>query len=215
MHFLGLLRAIQAKLAPLATTTRNNPRLDNVSSALAIDDNDDDDDMPPFAVAQNMAPAASPTPDEAAHDARLAAYEAAQFRAACYVMNMDELMSVLADYSDALRTLVLQRDVPRLSPSPASCCKSSPSPRRSWTKRAAGSLELSDAADLEALEWRDARTHAEGLAWTRHLGDLVTIERGFIPCAKRLYLNTGLPTPEFATLWPLAETETCAPVSSK
>ncbi|KDO15865.1 hypothetical protein SPRG_18599, partial [Saprolegnia parasitica CBS 223.65] len=104
MLFLGLLRTIQAKLAPLATTTRNNPRLDNVSNALAIDDNDndDDDDMPPFGVAQYTRVRRLTR--------RLAAYEAAQFRAACYSMNMDELMSVLADYSDALRTLVLQHD---------------------------------------------------------------------------------------------------------
>ncbi|EQC38714.1 hypothetical protein SDRG_03679 [Saprolegnia diclina VS20] len=99
--FLNLLRAIQARLAPLATTRRRSPRLDIAFDALVIDDddkdndgNDDDhDDMPPFDVAQYTVPAASPTPDEAARDARLADYEAAQFRAACCFMDMDELMS--------------------------------------------------------------------------------------------------------------------------
>ncbi|EQC39153.1 hypothetical protein SDRG_03359 [Saprolegnia diclina VS20] len=92
MHFLDLLRAIRSKLAPrrppTATrrTTAAEGGLSNPFKVLA-DEDDEDDDMPHF-----DATAYSPPVQTLPADARVAQLADDQFRATCFVLDMDELM---------------------------------------------------------------------------------------------------------------------------
>ncbi|KDO32259.1 hypothetical protein SPRG_02738 [Saprolegnia parasitica CBS 223.65] len=91
LHFLTVLRAMQATLTPARPSppTAATDGLSNTFEALALDDDDDAIDacMPAFDVAAFLPPAA-PTPQETA----LAQLEADQFRATCFLQDLDELL---------------------------------------------------------------------------------------------------------------------------
>ncbi|KDO32262.1 hypothetical protein SPRG_02741 [Saprolegnia parasitica CBS 223.65] len=91
LHFLTVLRAMQATLTPARPSPpiAATDELSNTFEALALDDDDDAIDacMPAFDVAAFLPPAA-PTPQETA----LAQLEADQFRATCFLQDLDELL---------------------------------------------------------------------------------------------------------------------------
>ncbi|EQC26473.1 hypothetical protein SDRG_15651 [Saprolegnia diclina VS20] len=109
LHFLTLLRAMQATLTPdrPSPPTAATDDLSNTFKALALDDDDDtiDASMPAFDVAAFVPPAA-PTSQETA----LAQLEADQFRATCFLQDLDELLdevdAVWTAFQDGKTSLV-------------------------------------------------------------------------------------------------------------
>ncbi|EQC39990.1 hypothetical protein SDRG_02650 [Saprolegnia diclina VS20] len=95
-YFLDLLRAVDATLEPLVQETappspKHEGQLHNAFEALAVDDENDEDDAPDESLPPFDAKAFAirePSPEDTA----VAAIEADQFRAICFLMDLDELL---------------------------------------------------------------------------------------------------------------------------